>query len=66
MQLDHTALSYKQRCVYTNQKLIRETSNLLFEIMYTIVLFEIDAFFASLKKALPNKSFSEILESLRS
>ena len=31
-----------------------------------IVLFEIDAFFASLKKALPNNSFSEILESLRS
>ena len=40
-------------------------SNLLVEMIYLIVVFKIDAFFISLKEELPNKSTSEILESLR-
>ena len=50
-----------QRCFKTNQKLVRGTSNLLFERIYSIVVFKIDVFFLSLKEEIPNKSASQIL-----
>ena len=53
-----------QRCFKTNQKLVRGTSNLLVERIWSIVVFKIDVFFVSLKEEVPNKSVSEILGSL--
>ena len=53
-----------QRCFKKNQKLIRETSNFLVERIDSIVVFKTDFFFVSLKYEMPNKSISEILESL--
>ena len=53
-----------QRCYKTNQKLVRGASNLLVERIYPIVVFKIDKLFVSLKEEIPNKSVSEILESL--
>ena len=53
-----------QRCFKTNQTLVRGTSNLLVERIWSIVVFKIDVFFVSLKEEIPNKSVSEILESL--
>ena len=43
----------------------RGTSNLLDEIIYSIVVFKIDVFFVLLKEELPNNSTSENLESFR-
>ena len=43
----------------------RGTSNLLDELMYSIVVFNIDTFFVLLKEELPNNSTSENLESFR-
>ena len=53
-----------KRCFKTNQKLVRGTSNLLVERIQSIVVFKIDVFFISLKEETPNKSVSEVLESL--
>ena len=53
-----------QRCFKKNQKLVRGPSNLLVERIDSIVVFKIDLFFVSLKYEIPNKSISEILESL--
>ena len=46
------------------KELKRRTSNLLDEMIYSIVVFEIDVFFILLKKELPNKSISENLDRL--
>ena len=51
-----------QRCFKTNQKLVRGTSYLLVERIYMV--FKIDVLFVLLKEEIPNKSVSEILESL--
>ena len=53
-----------QRCFKTNQKLVKETSILLVGGIYSNVIFKIDVFFVLLKEEMPNKSDSEILESL--
>ena len=53
-----------QRYFKTNQKLVKGTSNLLVERIQSIVVFKIAVFFVSLKEEIPNKSVSEILESL--
>ena len=45
-------------------KLVIWYSNLLVERIQSIVVFKIDVFFVSLKEEIPNKSVSEILESL--
>ena len=44
---------------------IRGTSNLLDETIYSIVVFKINVFFELLKEELPNNSTSENLESFR-
>ena len=43
----------------------KETSNLLDETIYSIVVFKMDVFFVLLKEELPNNSTSENLESFR-
>ena len=50
---------------YTDPESKRGTSNLLDEMIYSIVVFKIDVFFVLLKEELPNKSTSENLESFR-
>ena len=57
-------MSSMQRCFKANQELVRGTLNLLVERIQSIVVFEIDVFFVSLKEEIPNKSVSEIRESL--
>ena len=49
----------------TDQESKRETSNLLDETIYLIVLFKIDVLFVSLREELPNNSTSENLELFR-
>ena len=39
-----------QRCLKTNQELVRGTSNLLVERIQSIVVFKIEVFFVSLKE----------------
>ena len=51
-----------QRLFKTNQELVRGTSSLLVERIYSILVFKIDVSFVSLKEEVPNKSISEILE----
>lgn len=53
-----------QRRVYTNQMLIRGIAKLLVETVYSIVVFKIVVFFASLKEELQHKSTPEMLELL--
>ena len=50
-----------QRRVYTNQMLIRGIAKLLVETVYSIVVFKIVVFFASLKEELQHKSTPEML-----
>ena len=50
---------------YTYQESKRGTSNLLDEMIYSIMMFDIDIFFVLLKEELPNNSSSENLESFR-
>ena len=57
-------VSSMQRCFKTNQELVRGTSNLLVERISSIVVFKMDVFFVSLKEEIPNKSISQIRESL--
>ena len=52
------------RCFKANEELARGTSNLLIERILSIVVFEIDVFFVSIKGEIPNKSVSEIIELL--
>lgn len=53
-----------QRRVYTNQMLIRGIAKVLVETVYSIVVFKIVVFFASLKEELQHKSTPEMLELL--
>ena len=57
-------MSSMQRCFKTNQELVRRISNLLVERIQSIVVLKIDTFFVSLKEKIPNKSISEIHESI--
>ena len=61
----------KQSCMnaaicYINQELIKGTSNILDETIYSIVVFKINVFFVLLKEQLPGKGTTENLDSFRS
>ena len=55
----------KQPCMTVKRNQNRGTSNLLYEAIYSIVVFKIDVIFIMLKEESPDNSASENLESLR-